>query len=63
MNKAFINHWDVHARLGREHNLFVSQSRYLYRLKDGTLECQRKPIESRLPGKALLRGLVLLGSH
>jgi len=62
VNKAFINHWDVHAELGREHSLFVSQSRYLYCLKDGTLKYQRKPIDPRVPGKALLMRLVLLDS-
>ncbi|WP_139133070.1 hypothetical protein [Pandoraea sp. ISTKB] len=45
----------------REQNLFVSLSKHLYAVSDGSLRYQRKVIDPRLPGqKQLLRRYVVL---
>lgn len=60
MNNVFMNHWREGAGPAREQNLFVSLSKHLYCLKDGTLKYQQKALDPRLPGKTLLLRLVLL---
>lgn len=60
MNNVFMNHWRKDAGPARMQNLFISLSKHLYCLKDGTLRYQQRELDPRLPGKALLMRLVLL---
>lgn len=61
MNSVFFSRFDKSAGPGREQNLFVSVSKHLYLLKDGSLKYQQKELDARTAGaRELLTRLVLL---
>lgn len=61
MNNVFFSSLDKSAFPGREQNLFVSLSKHLYLLKDGSLKYQQKELDIRTAGaRELLTRLILL---
>lgn len=60
MNRTFFSLYNDKAAPCREQNLFISHSKHLYCLADGTLKYQKKELDPRIPGKKLLTRFVLL---
>lgn len=61
MNNVFWSQYRQGSAPGREQNLFVSLSRHLYMLKDGSLKYQQKELDPRTAGsRTLLTRYVLL---
>lgn len=60
MNRPFLSLYDGNARPCREQNLFISLSKHMYCLADGTLKHQKKELDPRIPGKQLITRFVLL---
>lgn len=60
MSRAFFSLYDGNAKPCREQNLFISHSKHLYCLADGTLKYQKKELDPRISGKTLITRFVLL---
>ena len=61
MNNAFFSQYQPVSAPAREQNLFISQSRHLYLLRDGSLKYQQKELDHRTAGsRTLLIRYVLL---
>lgn len=59
MDELFASAYKWGTPPGREQNLLVGISKHLYLLKNGTLRWQKRALDPRIPGKRLLRRMVL----
>jgi len=60
MSKDYFSMYNKDAKPTRQQNLFISKSKHLYCLEDGSLKYQAKALDPRIGNKNLITRMVLL---